>query len=281
MDSLKEFLVKYGSWALFGAYFVIGCLLLFSTNPYQHHVFLTSAGKLASGVYGAGNKVKSYFALRDINEDLQRRNAELELEAMRLRSVIRNYKRGEESARLKNDTVLNRYDFILAHVINNTVNRTHNYATLESGSLEGIEPEMGVTDQNGVVGIVNLTTPHTSRIITLLNPNLRLSCKIKGREQIGSLSWDGRDPGEAVIEELPRHTVYKKGDTIVTSGYSTAFPEGIPVGVVKGRPAGAGGNFLTLRVKLLADFNTLSTVRVVRDFLKPEIRGLESQDETD
>jgi len=42
---------------------------------------------------------------------------------------------------------------------------------------------------------------------------------VNGGEVFGSMVWDGKSPGEALLEELPKHTRFRKGDTIVTSGY--------------------------------------------------------------
>ena len=211
---------------------VVGCVLLFNRNPYQHHLYLTSAGHVASAVYSATNSVTGYFHLRDINEDLQQRNAALELEVLSLKDRLRIV-----SEEIYGDTMtvassLTNYRFIIAHVINNSVARPRNYITIEKGSNDGVMPEMGVVDQNGVVGIVNVVGPHTSRVISLLNPDLRLSCKVKGSDAFGSLVWNGKSPDEALLEELPRHVPFNIGDTIVTSGYSVVFPEGIPVGTI-------------------------------------------------
>ncbi len=138
---------------------------------------------------------------------------------------------------------------------------------------------MGVVDHNGVVGIVNVVGPHCSRVISLLNPNFRLSCRVKGSDSFGSLYWDGKSYKEAVIEELPKHTVFKKGDTIVTSGHSAVFPEGVPVGTVIGKDAAANDNFYTLRVKLITDFSRLSTIRVIANSLKDEVELIEKNPE--
>ncbi|MDE6650935.1 MAG: rod shape-determining protein MreC, partial [Paramuribaculum sp.] len=154
-------------------------------------------------------------------------------------------------------------------------NKTHNYITLNKGELDGVKPEMGVVDQNGVVGIVNLTAPHSARVISLLNPNFRLSCKVKGHNHVGSLVWDGSDYTTAILEELPKHAEFQEGDTIITSGYSTVFPEGVPVGVVIKGMRDHDENFYTLKVKLFTDFPNLSTVRVIGDSMKEEIDNLE------
>lgn len=276
MGSIVKFMVRYATWITFVIYAGLSCIMLFTTNPFQHHVYLTSAGAISSRVYGWSHGITSYFGLRDINEDLQRRNAELERENMQLKAGVTHYKEQLLAHELSVDSVYQRYDFVPAPVINSTINNSYNYATLQKGSLDGIEPEMGVIDRNGIVGIVNLVTPHTSRIITLLNPNMRVSCKVKGNQLVGTLSWDGQNPSEAILEELPKHAIFQPGDTVVTSGYSTAFPEGVMVGIVKSTDTGKNANFNTLRVKLAADFTTLSDVLVVRDYLKPEIIQVET-----
>ncbi|MCH5346899.1 MAG: rod shape-determining protein MreC [Muribaculaceae bacterium] len=275
MRNLLYFLLRYSAWLLFGLYVVLSCVMLFNTNPYQHYVYLTSAGNVASTVYGVANNVTSYFALRDINDDLQRRNAELEMEVLSLRDAIA--RRDEMLMRdtMSVDSALFRYRFIIARVINNSINRPHNYITIMKGERDGIRPEMGVVDQNGIVGIVNVVGPHTARVISLLNPNLRLSCKVKKSEHVGSLVWDGKDPHTARLEELPRHATFEKGDTIVTSGYSSVFPADLPVGRVIGIDADADANFFALRVELFTDFSTLSMVRVIDDGLAAELKVVE------
>ncbi|MDE5927522.1 MAG: rod shape-determining protein MreC, partial [Duncaniella sp.] len=67
------------------------------------------------------------------------------------------------------------------------------------------------------------------------------------------------------------------GDTIVTSGYSSAFPEGVPVGTVVSSSRDMEDNFYTLRVKLFTDFSTLSTVRVIRDNMREELATVEKE----
>lgn len=277
MSELLKFFVKYSSWFLCALYLLLSAILLLSSNHYQHHVYLTSANVVASGLYRTTNGVTSYFSLREINEDLQRRNSDLELEVYSLKEMIREQNQRMYADTMTVDSALSRYHFIIAHVINNSINHSHNYITIEKGRLDGIEPEMGVMDQNGIVGIVNVVGDHTARLISVLNPYLRLSCKVKGENQVGSLVWDGKNPGEAILEELPKHAKFIKGDTIVTSGYSSVFPEGVPVGTIMSGTRDREDNFYTLRVKLFTDFSTLSTVRVIRDKMKDELVTVEKE----
>jgi rod shape-determining protein MreC len=278
--NLLNFFIRYSAWFVFAFYVVLSCILLFQRNPFQHHVYLTSAGAVASGVYDVTNNITGYISLRDINNDLQHRTAELEAEVIALRRQNQMLKQDILQDSLRSLDSIGHFQFIIASVINNSVIRPYNYITINKGAADGIKPEMGVMDQNGVVGVVNVVSNHHARIISLLNPNFRLSCKLRGNDAFGSLVWDGKDPDEAILEELPRQVKFHKGDTIITSGYSAMFPEGIPVGTIMNSTQGADNHFNALRIKLLTDFTTLSTVKVISNLDIDDIRAAEELDES-
>lgn len=280
MRNLLNFFIRYSAWFVFAFYVVLSCILLFQRNPFQHHVYLTSAGAVASGVYDVTNNITGYISLRDINNDLQHRTAELEAEVIALRRQNQMLKQDILQDSLRSLDSIGHFQFIIASVINNSVIRPYNYITINKGAADGIKPEMGVMDQNGVVGVVNVVSNHHARIISLLNPNFRLSCKLRGNDAFGSLVWDGKDPDEAILEELPRQVKFHKGDTIITSGYSAMFPEGIPVGTIMNSTQGADNHFNALRIKLLTDFTTLSTVKVISNLDIDDIRAAEELDES-
>lgn len=281
MNELFAFLVRHSKWFVFTFFVVISCLLLFNDDPYRQHVYITSAGRLASTAYKGANNVTSYFNLHDINEDLNRQNADLLAQVTELRRTIETLREAGYTDTMVTDSGVRQFDFIVAHVINNSIARPYNYITINKGSKDGIRPELGVIDRNGVVGIVSNVGATSARVISLLNPHFRLSCKIKGSDYFGSLVWDGEGPGDALLEELPRHTVFNVGDTIVTSGYSAVFPAGLPVGVVTHSDTDRNQNFFTLRVRLFADFTTLGNVQVVINNDADQIRELSTGEEND
>lgn len=275
MRNLLGFFVKYGSWFLFVIYVVLSLVWLFTDRRYQQSVWLTSANSVTSGVYELSGNVTGYFNLRAINNDLQKRNAEMENEVLNLREQLAYYRTlvPDDSA-AQADMPLNRFNFISANVSSNSTNKPLNYFTIDRGSRAGVEKGMGVVNQNGVVGIVNVVGPNTARVISLLNETQHFSVKVKGTHSVGSLQWRTGNPSVAYAEEMPRHVRYHVGDTVVTSGYSTTFPEGIPVGVVLGQVRASDDNFITLKLRLLPRFNELGTVRVIIDNFKNEIDSL-------
>ena len=272
MNNLLNFFVKHSAWFIFAVYVILSLVLLFKDNPFQQSVYLTSANRVCATVYKAFNGVTSYFHLRGINESLQERNAALEMELIELRELL------SEQDLLNSDSLrqpaLRHYSFVMAHVISNSIAQPNNYITIDRGHIDGISPEMGVIDQNGVVGIVNVVGPHAARVISLLNPHIRLSCKVKSSGFYGSLVWDGKSPQYAVLEELPKHITFNKGDTIVTSGYSAVFPEGIIVGTIEGLARDMSDSFVSLRIRLTTNFSQLSSVRVITNSMKEQIDAL-------
>jgi rod shape-determining protein MreC len=166
-----------------------------------------------------------------------------------------------------------------ARVINNTLHKLDNFITLNRGRSSGIEPDMGVLDAQGVVGIVYKVSDHYSLVISLLNSQMNLSCKIKGTDYFGYLHWEGDDPQAAYLKDLPRHAEFTLGDTIITSGFSTVFPGGLMVGTVDDITDSNDGLSYLLKVKLASNFGALRDVTVIAATEKEERDYLENNTE--
>ena len=276
MKNLFDFFIRHSAWVVATIYVVLSLLMLIKDNPYQQSIYLTSANAVSSTVYGGISSVTDYFHLKGINDELQQRNALLEMQLVDLRAQLADAKMQLPDTTLNSN--LQHFDFVVAHVISNSIAQTNNYITINRGAADGIKAEMGVVDHTGVVGIVNVVGKHSARIISLLNPYMKLSCKLKNSEYFGSMVWDTGDPRYATLEELPKHLHYAVGDTVVTSGYSTVFPEGIIVGTIEGRARNLSDSFVSLKVKLSTNFSQLSTVRVITNDMSEELHLLQESD---
>lgn len=277
MRNLLNFLLKYNHWFLFILLEVISFVLLFRFNHYQHSVYFSSANAVAGKVYEVSGGITSYFHLKSVNEDLLDRIMELEQQNHNLEDALGRH--------LSDSTELNSirnlpntdYQVFKARVINNSLNLVDNYITLNRGSKDGIRPEMGVVDGNGVVGIVYDTSSHYSRVISVLNSKSSISCKIVGSEYFGYLKWEYGDSRYAYLKDLPRHAEFNLGDTVVTSGYSTVFLEGIMIGTVDDMADSNDGLSYLLKVKLATDFGKVSEVRVIARTGQHEQKELEQK----
>lgn len=277
MRNLLNFLIKYNYWFLFLLLEVASFILLFRFNHYQQSVYFTSANGVAGKVYEISGGITSYFHLKTANEDLLDRNMWLEQRLLFLENVLKE--KGLDSARLYSMERLapTEYQIFKANVIKNSLNKADNYITLDRGTTEGIRPEMGVVDANGVVGIVYKTSPHYSLVIPLLNSKSSISCKIVGSDYFGYLKWEGGNSRFAYLKDLPRHAEFNPGDTVVTSGYSTVFPEGVMVGTVDDMSDSHDGLSYLLKIKLATDFGKVSNVRVISRNGQDEQKALESR----
>ena len=138
--------------------------------------------------------------------------------------------------------------------------------TIDKGSADGVEVDMGVACGNGVVGVVYLVSSHYSVVIPVLNTTMsRISCAIRGRNYFGYLRWDGKDPAVAFVEDVPRHAKFKRGEWVETSGYSSIFPRGILVGQIEKVFNSSDGLSYKLQVRLSTDFGCLRDVFVIND----------------
>ena len=65
------------------------------------------------------------------------------------------------------------------------------------------------------------------------------------------------------MKDMPRHSLFALGDTIITSGHSAVFPAGIPIGTVEDITDSHDGLSYLLKVKLFVDFGRLDAVRII------------------
>lgn len=263
MRNLLNFLLKYNHWFVFVLLEVVCFVLLFRFNNYQGCAFFTSANWAAGGLYEVANNVTGYFNLRTANDELVQRNVELELELEHCRKALAAATEDTTALEEMRREALLDCDILKASVISNSVTHSDNYITLDKGDRDGVRSEMGVVSGNGVVGIVYLTSAHYSVVIPVLNSKSSISCKIKRSDYFGYLKWDGGSAQYAQVMDLPRHSLFSLGDTIVTSGHSTVFPAGIPVGTVDDIADSNDGLSYLLRVRLFTDFARLGSVRVI------------------
>lgn len=272
MKNLLHFIVRFHFTILFIVFEIFCLLLLVNYNNYQKSQFLNSSNSISGGVYKKVSSVTDYLALARTNEELNREN-------VRLRNLLQSsYKLSTDSSFSFTDTIYRQqYIYRNAKIINNSVNKQLNYITLDKGKIHGIKREMAVVTDNGVVGVVKSVSDNFSSVISLLNNRLRVSAKLKGNNYHGSLIWDGVDYRRALLKDIPFHVNIAKGDTVVTSGFSAIFPEGVKLGIVDEVLSSSGGNFQDVKVLLSNDFKSLSYVKVVGDLMKEERINLEEE----
>src|SRR5699024_4176830 len=163
-------------------------------------------------------------------------------------------------------------------VISNNYTKSKNILTINKGANEGVHIDMGVVSSNGIVGIVNKVSKNYATVQSVLNTQSQINAKLKKTHHFGILVWeDIRDPYHANLIDIPRHTDFEIGDTIVTGGKSTIIPEGIPVGTIDSYELEEINNAFVIRVKLFTDMTSLHSVYLIENKDYDEIITLEKE----
>jgi rod shape-determining protein MreC len=274
MRNLIQIILKYHFIFLFILLEAFSFFLLVQNNNYQKSSFINSSNRISGSVYESYNSVEQYISLKEVNEKLSKENAQFR--NMHKESFVEYL----DSFVKPNDSTLKRkYEYLSAKVINNSVNKPNNFITLNKGSKHGIKPDMGVICNEGVVGVVKNVSENFSTVISLLNSNLKISAKIKQNGFFGSFYWDGWDAKYGKLNDIPIHAPLKRNDTIVTSGLSTIFPDGILVGHILSFRQDKGSNFYEIDVRLSTDVRSLQYVYVIKNLLRDEQLDLELKSE--
>ena len=277
MKNLVNYIIRNSAWILAIILIAFSIYLVFKHNSYQRSIYLSSSNKVTGEVYRLSNDVTSFFHLKRNNEELLERNAQLQRTLQQLQNEIVVLTEDTTTVRaFTTDSIQPaQFEFIPAKVVNISISKFNNYITVNKGSLDGVNPDMGVISHNGVVGVVRSVSKHFSVIIPIINPKFRLGAKIKNSENFGSIMWDGNNAEIAQLREVPKHESFAVGDTVVT-GFSQIFPEGIVIGYTKDKGVSMDDNFNTFNVKLATDFNTLQHVLIINDKYYHERTTLES-----
>ena len=267
MRSLLDYLVKYSYVFLFILLEILSLVLLFGFNDRQKLAFVTSANSVSGSIYELFSNVDVYFNLRRENTLLVEENA-------RLRSMPYELTDSQTVDSARN---MSRDGVIAARVIDNSVRKDDNYMTVNKGSNDGVGKGMGVYNSTGVIGVTMASGKSYSVVMPILNGNTSISSKIKGTDNFGFLEWSGGDPYTAQLKDVPYHSNVEVGDTVVTTGFSSVFPENITIGTVADVQRLSNGYTLKILVSLAVDMSDLGWVYIHSKTVDPEIIDLQQQ----
>lgn len=266
MRNLLAFISRYQFLFFFLIYLVISFTLLYNNNYYQRSKVVSTTG----GITGRFNELYSnftgFFELKRSNEALAAENA-------RLRSLLRIRTKAIPDSLVRQESGLILH-YISAKVISNSVQQRNNYFMLNKGYRAGIKKDMGVVTTDGIVGIIIDVSENYSSGISVLHKDTRVSGRIKKNNQLVNVSWDGINYRLGDISHIPSHVNLIPGDTILTSGNSQIFPEGIMIGTVEYVEDEMEDLFKKGKVRFSIDYNKVIYVYVVENSSREEILRL-------
>ncbi len=265
MRNLFEFIWRNRYYLLFVILETIAFSIIINSSIYQQWAVQDITGSVVGSINKTTANIGEFFTLK-------KDNVSLALENAKLRQQLDAYSALADTLGVK-PRISNKdpqYQYTYAKVIKNSVTLRNNYLMLDRGRLSGIEKDMAVIAPNGVVGIVLNVSNNYSWVMSVLNQNTKINGKLLKNNFQGSLTWDGITYHTGTLRDIPAHIELLPGDTIVTSGFSLMFPEGIMIGTVKDSYIDKGDHFHTVKVDFSVDYNNLRHVYVVKNLRRKE-----------
>lgn len=282
MFRIISFLSQYRNALLFLVLEAIALMFVVRYNDRQRHAFGDAILETTSQVQEQRAEWDRYFTLDEENMVLLRENIALRndlAEAKKLLNVYRGLERRDSLHWLKADSLRSRevYTYIPCRAIRNSTMRTYNYITIDKGRRHGVKEGMGLVSPQGIAGIVIRVSENYSLALSVLNLNFKLSARVKRSNNVGTFEWTGSDTRHGYLRYVPQNADLRQGDEVVTSGYSTMFPEGFPIGKISKLTIDHQVGSYEAEVLLATDFNALTDLYLVPALHQPELDSLEQK----
>lgn len=185
----------------------------------------------------------------------------------------------EEAERLRElyelDQEYSEYEKIGAQVIGKDAGNWYSTFTINRGSADGVETDMNVIANGGLVGIVTGTGSHWATVRSIIDDSSNVSASVTSISQNCIVTGDLTlmDEGKIRFIQLSdKENQVQEGDKVVTSAVSSKFLKGILIGYVS--EITTDSNNLTKNGTIIpvVDFDNIQEVLVIKQ-LKQQAGG--------
>ncbi len=163
----------------------------------------------------------------------------------------------------------------IAEVVGSITIDLRNYIIINKGTEHGIESQMAVRTDCGLVGVVKSVSKNYSMVETILNYNVKVPAKILRNGLEGIVNYESDD--KLYLKYVPKYSDVVVGDTLLTSHSSLKFPENIPIGVVVRKTEEEGELFSKVEVQSFVNFSLMEEVFVIKYLIDKELKELIEQ----
>lgn len=237
-------ILKSAAFRLLSGIILIFSGMLLYTSAYRENIFSSFISKVTSPIGVAVSEVWS-SALEvlpnwgDVNE-LEQEVKELKEQVRQLRAVTEDYyEMKRQNAQYEKyfgfkqqNTGL---EFISASVIGRDPGELFYGVTLNRGSESGICVGDSVATENGIVGCVYQVNKGSSRVRSILSPDIKIGAidKTSGDNGIISGSIKYSDMNLTRMTLISSQNLIREGDIITSAGMTGMYPRDMQLGKVK------------------------------------------------
>ena len=207
--------------------------------------------------------IKEYAKLQDENKELKQKLADIQSQNSILIQQQSELEKLRELYQL--DDIYSDYPKVAARVISMQPDNWFSEFTIDKGSEDGIEVDMNVLADAGLVGRVTYVGKNYSKVTTIINDNSNVSAKSASTSDNCIVSGDLElmNEGYIRVSGISKDAGIKDGDMLLTSYISDKYLPGILIGYITNITD--DGNKLTKSGYLMpvVDFSQIEEVLVI------------------
>lgn len=247
-------------------------IVIFSNNDSEVSFFENAASKLVMPIQNGLTTIKNQISgnntffsdinnLKNENENLKQKNSELEQSLRELENVKTQNETLKEYLNLTEK--YGEYKTIPGYVINKDISNYSKTIVINLGKNDGIEENMTVIGDEGLVGHITSVTDTTAKVQTIIDTASSISCSMSTTKDSIVCKGTLDDKSSLKAMYIPTDANIIQGDSIETSGLGGIYPKGIHVGTVKKVTNTQNITDRYAVIDTAVDFDKLDTVLVI------------------
>ncbi len=247
-------------------------IVIFSNGDKNNNFFQNALANLIMPVQNSLTYLKNKFSgnntfftdinnLKEENKVLKQKNSELEQSLRELENIKTQNETLKEYLNLTEK--YGEYKTIPGYVINKDISNYSKTIIINIGKKDGVEENMTVIGDKGLVGHVVSVTNNVSKVQTIIDTASSVSCSMSTTKEaiVCKGTLDEKSALKAMY--IPTESNVIQGDSIETSGLGGIYPKGIHIGTVKKVTNTQNMTDRYALVETAIDFDKLDTVLVI------------------
>ncbi len=210
---------------------------------------------------GNDQEISDIENLKNENSGLREENTKLKEQVRELEILKSENNTLKEYVNLKNKYA--DYETVPANVIERSYSNYDKIIIINAGKSDGIEENMPVISESGLVGRILSVTDKTSKVQTIIDTASTVSATISTSEESILLKGTLADDKNLKATSIPVEASILQGDDVVTSGLGGIFPKGILIGTISQVVNTKNELDRYATVNPATDFSKLETVLVI------------------
>lgn len=276
MRNIFLFIRRYFNFLVFLVLQIVCITLVVQYSKYHHAMFGNSANRITGKVNAQYDRIEYYFQLKKTNDSLVKANEALYNKlAANFSLPDSGYKQVIDTLRIDSIVQYRKFAYLHAKVVANAVTSPSNFLMLQSVNTAQMRVGMGIVGPNNeVVGVITDISGEYAVVMSLLHKDSKISGKLLKTGETGTISWDGKYPNLVTLSGIPKSTKLVKGDSVITSGFSTIFPKGLLVGRIDEVFLETTTNNYKIMVRTATNFYNLEWAYAINNMEQPAIDQL-------